>query len=91
MTSLRASGASPPRGSGTSWIVCAGATRDVSDGRVQCPGHGVVEMGACLVCHLLVTCSAERNLRVECSTGEWQSAPGRVTATELSNMRTHEE
>ncbi len=48
MTSLRASGTRPPRSRGTAWIVCAGSTRDVSDGRVQCPGRGVVGMSACL-------------------------------------------
>lgn len=75
MTSRWASSAGPSRGSGTPWIVCAGHTRDVSDGRVQCPGRGVVAMSACLNCHRLVTYSAERDPRVGCSTGEWQSPP----------------
>ena len=69
-------GAGPPRRSGTPWIVCAGRTRDINDGQVRCPGRGVVAMTACLNCHLLVTCSAERDLRVECSTGEWPAAAG---------------
>ena len=50
------------------WIVCAGATRDVSRGRVECPQRGIVNAKECLGCHLLVTIAHERDLRLACST-----------------------
>ena len=53
-----------------SWIVCAGATRDVSRGRVQCPHWGSIGATACMACHLLETVSDERDPRLGCSTGE---------------------
>jgi len=52
------------------WIVCAGATRDVSRGRVKCPRRGIVSATECLACHLLVTLTDERDLRLACSTAE---------------------
>lgn len=53
-----------------SWIVCAGATRDVSRGRVNCPQWGTVGAMECLACHLLVTVSDELDPRLACSTAE---------------------
>jgi len=52
------------------WIVCAGATRDVSRGLVKCPQRGIVSAQECLGCHLLVTVADERDLRLACSTAE---------------------
>lgn len=53
---------------GSAWIVCAGATRDVSRGRVTCPQMGTVSAIECLACHLLVTVSDERSWLLACST-----------------------
>lgn len=60
------------RGSGSRsiWIVCAGATRDVSRGNVKCPQRGIVSAKECLSCHLLVTVARERDVRLACSTAE---------------------
>lgn len=52
---------------GSAWIVCAGATRKVSHGRVHCPRRGTVSAIECLACHLLVTVADERNPRRACS------------------------
>jgi len=52
----------------TGWIVCAGATREVSRGQVNCPRDGVISAVECLACHLLVTIAHERNSRMACST-----------------------
>jgi hypothetical protein len=51
------------------WIVCAGATRAISRGRVKCPRWGAVSAMECLACHLLVTVAPERDPRLACSTG----------------------
>lgn len=56
--------------SGVAWIVCAGATCDVSRGRVKCPQRGTVSAMECMGCHLLVTVADERDLRLACSTAE---------------------
>jgi hypothetical protein len=53
---------------GSIWIVCAGATRVVSGGRVKCPRWGTVSAMECMACHLLVTVADERNPRRACST-----------------------
>jgi len=58
-----------PRGV-SGWIVCAGATRAISRGRVKCPRLGAVSAMECLACHLLVTVAPERDPRLACSTGE---------------------
>jgi hypothetical protein len=63
-----ASGSGFPSRSGLRWIVCAGATRDVSRGHVKCPQRGIVNAKECLGCHLLVTIAHERDLRLACST-----------------------
>jgi len=52
------------------WLVCAGATRDVRRGRVECPGLGTVAEADCLACHLLVAVADERNLRFACTSAE---------------------
>lgn len=54
----------------SSWIVCAGATRDGSHGRVICPQWGSIGAVECLACHLLEAVSDERDPRLACSTGE---------------------
>jgi hypothetical protein len=59
---------SPGSGSRSIWIVCAGATRDVSRGNLNCPQRGIVSAKECLSCHLLVTVAEERDLRLACST-----------------------
>ena len=56
--------------SSSPWIVCAGATRDVSRGGVNCPQRGNVRAADCLACHLLVTVADERDPRLGCSTAE---------------------
>ena len=60
----------PGSRSRSTWIVCAGATRDISVGRVKCPQQGIVSVDECLACHHLVTVADERDLRLACSTAE---------------------
>ena len=55
---------------GSAWIVCIGATREVTGGRVSCPRVGAVSAVDCLACHLLVTVAAERDPRWACATAE---------------------
>jgi len=50
------------------WIACAGATHEVSRGRVNCPQRGVVRARDCVECHLLMTFAYERDPRLACST-----------------------
>lgn len=50
------------------WIACAGATHEVSRGRVNCPQRGMVWARNCVECHLVVTFSSERDPRLACST-----------------------
>jgi hypothetical protein len=54
----------------SAWIVCAGATRDVCRGLVDCPRWGSVDAVDCLACHLLETLANERDPRRACSTEE---------------------
>jgi len=54
----------------SAWIVCEGATREVSYGRVQCPRWSTVNAVECLACHLLVTVVDERDPRLACSSAE---------------------
>jgi hypothetical protein len=51
-----------------SWIACAGATHQVSGGRVNCPQRGMVRARDCVDCHLLVTFASERDPWLACST-----------------------
>ena len=55
---------------GSAWMVCFGATREVSGGLVSCPRAGTVSLGDSLACHLLVTIAAERDPRLACATAE---------------------
>lgn len=53
------------------WVVCGGAIREVTDGRVSCPLQGTaVALGECIGCHCLVTHSGERDPRTDCAIGE---------------------
>jgi hypothetical protein len=53
------------------WVVCGGAIREVTDGRVTCPLQGTaVALGECIGCHCLVTLSGERDPRTDCAIGE---------------------
>lgn len=53
------------------WVVCGGAIREVTDGRVACPLQGTaVALGECIGCHCLVTHSGERDPRTDCAIGE---------------------
>lgn len=53
------------------WIVCGGAIREVTDGRVTCPLQGTaVALGECLGCHCLVTHSGERDPLTDCAIPE---------------------
>jgi len=65
-----ANGSGFPSRSGLRWIVCAGATRDVRNGRVKCPRGGAVSAIDCMACHLLVTVADERSQRRACSVAE---------------------
>ena len=50
------------------WVVCGGAIREVTDGRVACPLQGTaVSLGECLGCHCLVTHSGERDPLTDCA------------------------
>lgn len=51
-----------------SWIVCGAATRDIVQGRVDCPREGQVPISQCLSCHLLETIEHDRDPRLSCST-----------------------
>ena len=53
-----------------SWIICHGAERVVRDGFVRCPVNGSAGIARCMECHLLETLADERNVRVECRTGD---------------------
>jgi hypothetical protein len=60
----------PPDAAGQ-WVVCGGAIREVTDGRVICPLQGrAVALGECLGCHCLVTHSGERDPLTDCVIGE---------------------
>lgn len=53
------------------WIVCGGAIREATAGRVACPLQGTaVTLGECLGCHCLVTHSGERDPLTDCVIGE---------------------
>ena len=53
------------------WVVCGGAIREVTDGRVTCPLQGTpVALGECIGCHCLVTHSGERDPLTDCVIGE---------------------
>jgi hypothetical protein len=53
------------------WVVCGGAFREASGGRVACPLQGTpVAIGECLGCHCLVTHSGERDPGTDCATTE---------------------
>lgn len=55
---------------GSFWIVCGGKTRDIHDGQVRCPGHGVLSASVCRDCRLVITIEDERDLWHACSVGE---------------------
>ena len=55
---------------GLGWIVCAGATRDVTDGLVNCAEQGAVSADECLDCHFLATIADERSPLFSCTTAE---------------------
>lgn len=53
------------------WVVCGGAIREATGGRVDCPLQGrAVALGECIGCHCLVTHSAERDPLTDCAIGE---------------------
>lgn len=53
------------------WVVCGGAIREATGGRVACPLQGApVALGECFGCHCLVTHSGERDPRTDCAVGE---------------------
>jgi hypothetical protein len=52
------------------WIICQGAERAVTDGRVRCPLKGRVTLAQCLGCHLLETLADERARRSGCVAGD---------------------
>ncbi|MGZ8564023.1 MAG: hypothetical protein ACXWWU_10440 [Candidatus Limnocylindria bacterium] len=53
------------------WVVCGGAIREVTDGRVTCPLQGTaVALGECIGCHCLVTLSGERDRQTDCAIGD---------------------
>ena len=53
------------------WVVCGGAIREATGGRVECPLQGTaVALGECIGCHCLVTHSGERDPRTDCAIGE---------------------
>lgn len=61
---------SPPEAPGQ-WVMCGGAIRDATDGRVSCPLYGTaVMLGECIGCHCLVTHSGERDPLTDCAIGE---------------------
>lgn len=58
--------ASEPEAPGQ-WVVCGGAVREATDGRVICPLQGTaVALGECIGCHCLVTHSGERDPLTDC-------------------------
>lgn len=53
------------------WVVCGGAVRDATGGRVTCPLQGrAVTLGECIGCHCLMTHSGERDPLTDCAIGE---------------------
>ena len=59
------------RDTAAQWVVCGGATREATGGRVACPMQGVaVTLGECLGCHCLVTHSGERDPLTDCAMPE---------------------
>ncbi len=53
------------------WVVCGGAIREVTDGKVICPLSGTpTSLGECIGCHCLVTHSGERDPLTDCAIPE---------------------
>lgn len=64
-------GAPAPPDAAGQWVVCGGAIREVTGGRLTCPLQGTaVALGECLGCHCLVTHSGERDPLTDCAIPE---------------------